>query len=618
MSKEITRRNFLKEAVLVAGGATIAAGLGGCTPGDQAPEEKPDIVSDASADSSGIQVGKRPLPNSGSGPLPMQTGKIGPDATPIPPVEAPASWDEEYDVVVVGSGFGGLTAAVYGAQVGSSVALIEKSDIIGGAARHSAAIGMHAGGTKVQNEMGYAWPGDTYDPKAAAAQYQEYCSFSIDNELLLVAIESGAEWIDWMYEQPGVTLFCFGPAFLNSDIIERKQSGVLGNSKICDALETAALEAGVDIRLQCICQSLVQEGNRIVGIKVEESGSEIFLKANKGVILTAGGIGYNLDLLEQYIPSAYMYAVQGGPMPTHTGECFRMGIGVGGDVSGYNSFSCWEGGLDEYWGLGDGNYWHYHYNGAKQVVQSPWLMIDKSGNRLPYYLGNFNMGVLQPGYDFDTFSMGDLSNAASWMSAPGHRAYVIFDSNYKSSLEEHEKTISGIDESRVTVKDDGLLLDNPYVTSDWEGEFLAAVERGAIQKADTLEELAENLGLNPDKVVAAVDHWNELCEQGEDTDLPIAYLPAWLIPLDNPPYYGAAKGGVAGKTMCGLRVNPKMQVMDTEGDPIPGLYAGWTTAGGLGGESNFGGQWGNPTIFGSAGLSGVGGYMAIKGLLESE
>lgn len=548
----------------------------------------------------------------------MNTGKIGPDATPIPPLEAPATWDAEYDIVVVGSGFGGLTAALYGAQAGSSVALIEKEGTVGGAGRHSTALGIHSGGTKAQIEMGFAWPSGTYNPKESAAQYQEYCNFSIDNDLLLTSIESGAEWMDWMCEQPGVTLICVGPSYLNADILQGKQNGVMGNSKIVDALAQDILDAGGDIKNLCKCEALVQDNGRIAGIAVSEDGKELYLKAKKGVILTAGGMGYNLDLLEQYHPSAYMYATQGGPLPSHTGECIRMGLGVGADISGYNSFSCWEGGLDEYWGLGDGNYWHYFYNGAKQVVQNPWLMIDKSGNRLPYYLGNFNRGVLQPGFDFDTFSMGDVSSAAAWMSAPGHRAYVIFDSNYKSSLEKFEPTLKGLDDSRIPIKDDGLLIENSFVTSDWEGEFLEAVDRGAIQKADTLEELAEKLGLNPDKVVTAVKHWNELCEKGEDTDLAIPYIPEWLVPLNNPPYYGAAEGGVAGKTLGGLRVNPKMQVLDTEGDPIPGLYAGWTTAGGSVGENNFGGQQGNPTMFGSAALSGVGGYMAIQGVLESE
>ena len=53
----------------------------------------------------------------------------------------------------------------------------------------------------------------------------------------------------------------------------------------------------------------------------------------------------NRDLLKRYIPSCYEQALQGGPMPFHTGDTFRMGLGAGADYAGLNSFSCWEGGL---------------------------------------------------------------------------------------------------------------------------------------------------------------------------------------------------------------------------------------------------------------------------------
>lgn len=614
MSK-ISRREFLENAALLAGGAALATtGLTGCASNA--------VTTSPSAEESNIKTGKRPNPHGGC-PLPMQTGKIGPKAAAIPPIKAPAKWDEEYDVVIVGSGYGGLTAAAYASQAGASVALIEKDGVTGGASRHAAINMIVTGGSKGQEKVGYHWPGDVYDPKAGAAAYQKHCQYTVDNNLLLATIDGGAKWADWMCEQPGVEWKCTGMGYVDVDIFEGRRNTVLGNSKTCDALENNARKAGAKIMLQCECQALVQEGDRITGIKIKHTATgaeyEKFLKAKKAVILTGGGMGYNHDLLEQYVPSAYMYAVQGGPMPTHTGECFRMGIGAGADVSGINSFSCWEGGLDEYWGLGDGNYFHYFWNGAKQVIQNPWLMIDKAGNRLPYYLKSFNKGeVLQPGYDIESYSMGDLASAASWLSSFGHRAYVIFDSNYKSSLEKHEKTVWVLDESRVVLKPDGKTMPNIWVSTDWEGEFLQAVERGAIQKADTLEELAKKLGLDPKKVVAAVDHWNELCKQGKDTDLAVPYLPQWLIPLGKPPYYGAAEGGVISKTMAGLRVNNKMQVMKPDGNCIPGLYAGWYTAGGIGGENNFGGQFGNPTLHGGVAISGVGGYMAIKAVLETE
>ncbi|MDR1422651.1 MAG: FAD-binding protein [Coriobacteriales bacterium] len=217
-------------------------------------------------------------------------------------------------------------------------------------------------------------------------------------------------------------------------------------------------------------------------------------------------------------------------------------------------------------------------------------------------------------------SCGDLSNAARWSSAIGARAYNFFDANFRDSLENFKTTAQGmIDPHRYPLLDDGMTLENSFVSTDWESEFQNALDRGAISQADTLEELAQKLGLDADRVVAAVDHWNnEICAQGVDTDLPVPYRKEWLIPINTPPYYGAANGGQISKTMCGLRINPKMQVITPDGNPVPGLYAGWYTAGGIAGENNYGGQYGNPTICAGVAISGVGGYMAMNGILELE
>lgn len=74
------------------------------------------------------------------------------------------------------------------------------------------------------------------------------------------------------------------------------------------------------------------DGGKVVGVMVTDlaSGSKKYVKANKGVILCAGGMGMNKDLLKKHIPTAYQGAAIGGPMPSQTGEAFRMGLGVRG------------------------------------------------------------------------------------------------------------------------------------------------------------------------------------------------------------------------------------------------------------------------------------------------
>ena len=102
---------------------------------------------------------------------------------------------------------------------------------------------------------------------------------------------------------------------------------------------------------------------------------------------------------------------------------------------------------------------------------------------------------------------------------------------------------------------------------------------GLIQKADTLEELAEKLNMPADAFVATVERYNELCAKGEDEDFgKESYR---MLPLENPPYYGCRQGATVLCTLDGLRINTKMQVLDTEGNPIEGLYSAGDCSGGF-------------------------------------
>ncbi len=324
----------------------------------------------------------------------------------------------------------------------------------------------------------------------------------------------------------------------------------------------------------------------------------------------------NLDLLEQYCPTAYMEASQGGPMPWATGECFRMALALGADVSGFNSWDCWDGAADEYWGTGDGNYWHYFWSGERQVAKNPWLLLDKACERLPYYCGsgvNFKPGEeFQPGFDVLTQSMGDLPNNAAWMSSIGNRNYCVFDDDFRVNIWNFKSAHTGSDRARIPVHEGDGTPKTPYVSTDWTGEFEKAVARGAVLKADTLEELAEKAGLNVDKFVAAVDAWNEHVATGDDSDFTPQYFPDWLVPVQKPPFYCIPCAGQIGKIITGLRVNGKMEVLNTDADPIPGLYAGFYTAGGICGECCYAGQFGNPSFAGGVAMSGIGGFLAAR------
>ena len=571
-----TRRGFIKGAGALAGTAAMAGlfGLTGCS-------SAPEAASAAKGDTDGATSS------------PGAT-----EADPIPPVDVPESWDASVDVVVVGTGGGGLAATAYLVQQGYEVIAVEKEGEVGGATRHAGTYVNMFGGAKEQNAMEYGYPVWPLDIHAFVRKYSATHQYSVNEKLVESLALVGGEATDWI-----------------NDVIQGKQNVVLGMNNVVNAIDKAARAAGADIRLSTKCDALVSDGERVVGVLVSaDDGSQQYLEGKKGVILCAGGIGMNKDLMKKYLPSAYDGTVQGGPMPSHTGEAFRMGLGVGADCAGFDSWCCWESALDETTAGGDGQFWHYFWHGERQLFHNPWLLIDVRGDRVPYYSAG-----IQPDYQPDPpIQMGDLSNCAAWMSRVGHRIYSICDASFAENIFKMQVTLPGPgDHSRVPLQDGDPLIENGLVTTDWLGEVEQAVERGAVKKADSLEELAEMLKLDPAVLEKAVEDWNALCEKGVDDELATPYDPSWLNPVKDPPYYAAILGGQMGKTMCGLRVDESLRVMKADGTLVDGLYANFTTAGGLTGECDYGGFW-NSSLFGGVAMSWISGYAAAKFLEANE
>lgn len=369
------------------------------------------------------------------------------------------------------------------------------------------------------------------------------------------------------------------------------------------------LKAGAEFLFDTACEGLVFDGDRVVGVKARGGDKELFLKGAKGVILCSGGFGMNYDMLQKYIPTGYDGMVCGGPVLTHTGECTRMALGLGADMAGYDSWCMWESMPDN-----DTKEFNFFYGGEVQLCRNPWLNIDRDGRRYDY--ANSRTWPASEGGPNLIGGTGDWAVVERVMSLPGRRSYTIFDSNFKENIFKLGQTALRkpiVPEDPLNPEADGIISHN------WLDDIEPAIEDGMIKRADTIEELAEQLGLEPDVLTAAVKNWNRMCDQGEDDELLYPYPPEWLNRLENPPYYGAKIGGHFGKTLCGVRVNDSLQVIDTKGHVISGLYANYTTAGGICGEGSWGGgAHFNTSILGGNALSWVSGYVACEGLMENE
>ena len=105
------------------------------------------------------------------------------------------------------------------------------------------------------------------------------------------------------------------------------------------------------------------------------------------------------------------------------------------------------------------------------------------------------------------------------------------------------------------------------------------IAKGAVLVADTIEELAKKMDVEPEKLQATVDRYNWCCDQGYDYDFDKPSQ--FLKPVRRPPFYACKMGAALLATLGGLKINTRMQILDTNWKPIPGLYGTGNVTGGL-------------------------------------
>jgi 3-oxosteroid 1-dehydrogenase len=526
-----------------------------------------------------------------------------------------ARWDHSVDLLVVGSGAGALTAALVGHDSGANSLVIEKSSQFGGtSAMSGGALWVPAnylmdaegiddtpaegldylkavtkGGVPEDRLQAYIehapamlqylrdhshldlqnMPTYTdyypelsggksggrsiephrFDAKQLGAEFEQmreaHPQVVIMNRMSMTATEAHTllarhkGWLRLMLGMMGHYLFDLPWRFKSN----RDRSLCLGQALVA-TLRKSLSDRGVPLWLNAPAKQLIVEDGRVVGVEVEKDGKTMRVRAEKGVVLAAGGFEANDGLRQQYLPKPTS-ADWTAACATNQGDPLQMGLAIGAGTE-Y---------MDEAW-------WGPTMrvpgeDRARMLVHEKGLphciFVDKTGKRFA-----------NEATTYTRFTNAMFAHHSD--ESPTVPCYMFFDASYR------KKYPFG------PVLQASQMPDRFVPKHYWDDGF--------IYKADSIDALAQKMGVDPAGVQAEVAKFNGYCESGVDPDFQRGeslfdryYGDENVEPnpcmgrLETAPYYGVIIYPGDLGTKGGLNVDAKARVLDTDGAAIEGLYA---------------------------------------------
>lgn len=464
---------------------------------------------------------------------------------------APTVGENAADIVVVGAGLAGLSAAIDAASVGARVLVIDMNSVFGGHGIQSGGVAFV--GSAMQEELGYA---DT--PQQAYADWMEWTVDGNPQWTQFYAANSNEMLYDWLTGL-GVRFDRIRPSHGNS--VPRFHMTFRRGLNLTRPIFLEALRySNIDFRWNAVADYLTKDGDRVIGVEGLDyrTGSRFALRSDK-VILATGGFQSNIDMVKANWRSDLpapgpVYSMSG---QNSRGSGHRMAEQAGAALVNldrqYNGYTIIPDmlGLDEERGFVGGN------------ARSIW--VNSVGERFVTELGIDR-------YVFD---------AVMREQPEGH--WAIYDSDDKDGFRlggPHFVSAAAVDQAKIQ----RLAVENPDIT----------------QKAETLAELAALIGVPTDALEATVASYNALVENSESTDidgLPPEDTPP-VFTIDTPPYYATKLYPMANKSAGGVSIDLQTHALDAAGNPVPGLYAAGEITGsaGMNGLNGLDGMFTGPSI----------------------
>lgn len=490
------------------------------------------------------------------------------NASAIASASIPEKWDYEADFVVIGAGTA-LTGALKAVKEGMSCICIEARAMTGGTTALSG---------------GSVWiPCNDYaeDDPAAAKKYMLKVADGLSTEAIIDAyIAEASNMINFITETAGVQWTLadrtdYHEQWEGATTFTRTvkpidpETGKTTNGSGYTLPQAAKFEElGGKFLLettaeQLIARTLADGRQEVLGVIAAASdGSKISVKANKAVLLGAGGFDYNEDMKLHYldIPSPCTFMVE-----TCEGKGIRMAQGVGADLA----MMCYGWGNAAYKQIGEEAY-------AKRAVSADIAPLCYQSDTSSMWVNRFGRRFCDEAASYDSFWYG----FGNGRDTTGEMLYTNIPAWYVCDQGNRNRNAGG---EGVATPDSGGNL--------W-GVAAAAEPPSWVLQADTLEELAQKMGLDEiatENFLAQVERFNKYAAEGDDPEFHRGEStfdqggpgrPAdCLEPMNIPPFFAAEIVPFLQGTKGGPRTNELGQVMHVNGDIVPRLYACGNNAG---------------------------------------
>ena len=513
--------------------------------------------------------------------------------------------DTECDVVIVGAGGAGMTAALQAVDSGvNSVIIVEKGGSTGGNTSRATG-GMNAAKTVYQDENEWSDATTTAVEKAIATAEEKYADgdkisnltatvkeqfeaykanpegyfdsvelFALDTiiggkglnnfDLVMTLTGNSAEAIDWLATKNAhlTNVGSFGGASvkrIHRATTEDGKTTPVGAYLVKVLTADVEAEDKIDLRTNTAATEIVMEDGKAVGVKVKSENGEYTIRA-KAVILASGGYGAN----DALVPDEYKKFVYAGHAGA-TGDAIKMVEGLDADLINMDLVNTQPNSMILPSGLGQ-----YCNPGVAGAYKAGAYMVNQNGERF------FN----------ESANAWDLMQAMKQNEAQ----YLIMDQTAFDNFN------AGMTNSKIYTMEDV----EKWLSDDYDGQ--PVMKQGA-----TLAELCEKLNLPADAVEASAKAFND-CAAAQTADA-FGRTPA-AAQSEEGPFYALQMHIRYYASLGGLHINDSMQVLNTKQEAIPGLYAAGEVVGGLEGDVYMG-----ATLFGWAIASGYDAANAVNAVI---